>query len=147
MHNDILYILNRLREEDKSELIELFGNKWKRKTLKRLKNTDVIILKNSNSLPFAMGGIEGINSVACVWLLTTDEVYNNKYRLAKVIKKELLSASEKFEIFYNFIYKSNFSAKIWLKKAGFKFDNPKPRGIDIPKNFEFFYMLTKKERT
>lgn len=145
MRKDILYILNRLRKEDKEELIAQFGKEWKKSALKRLKRAKIIILKNSDSLPFAMGGIEGKNSVACVWLLTTEEVYNNKFKLISVIKKELLKASDKFEIFYNFIYKSNFEAKNWLKKAGFKFDHPNPKGIKVPENFEFFYKTNKKE--
>ena len=92
-----------------------------------------------------MGGIEGKKSVACVWLLTTNEFINNKLKLAKEISKQIELASNKFEILYNFIYCSNFQAKKWLKKLGFDFDNPAPRGMKIPDNFEFFYKLTKKE--
>jgi hypothetical protein len=30
-------------------------------------------------------------------------------------------------------------AKRWLKWLGYKFDNPKPKGLHIPKGFQFFY--------
>lgn len=145
MRSDILYILNHLRDEDKAELTALFGREWKKRTLNRLKKSKITILRNSKSQPFAMGGIEGKKSVACVWLLTTNEFINNKLKLAKEISKQIELASNKFEILYNFIYCSNFQAKKWLKKLGFVFDNPSPKGMKIPDDFEFFYKLTKKE--
>ena len=42
---------------------------------------------------------------------------------------------------FNYIYKSNFEAKKWLKRFGFKFDNPKPVGLKVKDNFEFFYKV------
>lgn len=145
MRSDILYILNHLRDEDKAELIALFGCEWKKRTYNRLKKSNVTVLKDSELRPFAMGGIEGKKSIACVWLLTTNEIINNKLKLAKEIYEQIATASKRFEILYNFIYCSNFQAKRWLKKLGFVFDNPTPKGMDIPDNFEFFYKFTKKE--
>lgn len=49
--------------------------------------------------------------------------------------------SIEYWITYNIIYKENFKAKNWLQWLGFKFDNPKPEGIEVPEGFEFFYRL------
>ena len=53
--------------------------------------------------------------------------------------KQLEQASYKYEIIYNYIYKSNYKAKKWLKKLGFNFNNPKPEGLNLEEGFEFFY--------
>ena len=143
MHKDILYILNNLREEDAIELIFQYGKKWKHKTFNKLKTAQVIVLKDKNQVPFAMGGIEGKDDVACVWLLSTKLVEKNKYKLLKEIKRQLALNSSKYIIYFNFICKSNKLAKNWLLKFGFKFDNPKPKNLKVKTGFEFFYIVNK----
>jgi len=83
--------------------------------------------------------------IACVWLLTTKYVSQNKMTLMKELKNQISFADKKYDLMYNFIYKSNFEAKNWLKKLGFSFDNPKPEGLKIKENFEFFYKLTNRK--
>lgn len=145
MHKDILYILNNLRKEDEFELSLQYGRDWKRKTLKKLKTAHVIILKDENQMPFAMGGIEGRKEVACVWLLATKCVEYNKFKLLKEIKRQLDLNSQKFNIYFNYICESNKFAKAWLSKLGFRFDNPKPRNLEVREGFEFFYRLNKRK--
>ena len=145
MRKDILYILNNLREEDEFELVLQYGSKWKTQVFNRLKKEQVTILKDKNELPFAMGGVYGKNDVACVWLLTTNNVVDNKFKLLKEIKKQLDLNSQKYSIYFNYICKSNNLAKIWLSKLGFKFDNPKPENLDVKNGFEFFYRVNKRK--
>ena len=141
MYNDILYILENLREEDRFELFLQYGKNWKKKAFSRLKRSKMIILKEENGVPFAMGGIEGIDDIACVWLLTTQNVEHYKIKLLKKIKKELELNSSKYRIYFNYICKTNRQAKKWLSKLGFRFDNPHPQNITVKKGFEFFYRL------
>lgn len=141
MYNDILYILENLREEDRFELFLQYGKNWKKKAFSRLKRSKMIILKEENGVPFAMGGIEGIDDIACVWLLTTQNVEHYKIKLLKKIKKELELNSSKYRIYFNYICKTNKQAKKWLSKLGFRFDNPHPQNITVKKGFEFFYRL------
>lgn len=145
MNSDILYILNNLREEDKIELCLYSGKNWKNKTVQRLKKSKVIILKDSEGIPFAMGGIEGKNDIACVWLLTTKKVVENKIQLIKTIKEQLYLNSQKYSIYFNYICKSNNLAKNWLLKLGFNFDNPKPHNLYVKEGFEFFYRVNKRK--
>lgn len=144
---EILFILNNLRQEDKQELKALWGKHWKQFAFESIQDKDGLVLYGNNyqgeTVPIAMGGIYNLSgkscSVACVWLLSTVFVYNNRHIFMKTIRKEILKASKKYDILYNYIYKSNYEAKTWLKKLGFSFNNPNSILIKPNKGFEFFY--------
>ena len=101
--------------------------------------------KNNNNflVPIARGGFYDVSKepcrIACVWLLSTKYVSKNKTALMKALKNQMYLNSSKYDILYNFIYKSNHEAKSWLKKLGFSFDNPHPEGVNMKDGFEFFY--------
>ncbi len=151
-NSEILYILNNLRYEDEQELVHSSGKDWKNKTLLNLQNKKILVLygkdSNNRQVPVAMGGVFGIKSddipIACVWLLSTRYVYKNKIILMKTLWQQVEQASKKYGIMYNFIYKSNFEAKRWLQKLGFNFDNPKPNGLNVKEDFEFFYKVSER---
>lgn len=145
---DVLYILDNLRAIDKKEVIAIHGNNYKQKVFDSIMETDFYVLlgksKNKNT-PVTMGGIWEASSlnkdIGIVWLLSTDEVKSHIICLLKEIKKEIDKADEKFWLTYNLIYKENIQAKRFLKKLGYRFDNPKPDCIDVPDGFEFFYRI------
>ena len=93
----------------------------------------------------AMGGAWQIENnpkgVGVCWMLSTDEIFNHKICLLRELKKEFVKYDEKFWFLYNIIYAKNSFAKGWLKRFGFKFDNPKPEGVHVPYGFEFFYRI------
>lgn len=145
---DVEYILSHLRSEDLEELKALWGEDWKSETLKSIMNTEFYTLVGVGDNPVVMGGIWGVGAenskVACVWLLSTEEVKFHKTALIKNLVKEIKDAEKKYSVLYNFIYKSNHSAKKWLKTLGFRFDNPFPEQIRVPEGFEFFYKINKE---
>ena len=146
---DVEYILDNLRQEDLNELKALWGENWRSETIKNIMTTDFDSLVGVSDKPVVMGGIWGVggenSKTACVWLLSTDEVKKHKISLIKNLSEEIEKAEKKYSILYNFIYKSNLSAKKWLKILGFRFDNPRPDGLKIPDGFEFFYKINNKE--
>ena len=150
---EYIFVLNNLRDEDKIELYALFGSKWYQQTIDNLKNKSFLVFYGkdfeNNSVPIAIGGFHSINKgypkIACVWLLTTIYIYKNKLSFFKMLKSQFKKNNKKYQIMYNFIYKSNYMAKSWLKKFGFKFDNPKPKNIQLPTNYEFFYKVNDKK--
>lgn len=150
---DIEYILKHLRKEDKKELEALYGNNWYGAVLNNLSDKDILILSGINNkkeiVPIAMGGFYEPNtsdkSLACVWLLCSYFIDNNKHLLAKTLKNSIEKASKRYEIMYNYIYKSNYEAKGWLKRLGFNFNNPTPDSLKVLNGFEFFYKLNKRE--
>ncbi len=146
---DILFILDNLREEDAEELKALWGKNWRNISFSNIKKSQVNILYGKNEInsivPIAMGGFQIINlspSVACVWLISSKYINLNKKLLMKNLKEQINQASKKYNIMYNYIYKSNLSAKKWLKELGFSFDNPHPKNLFVPDDFEFFYKLS-----
>lgn len=145
---DIEYILDNVRKEDLIELQTIWGEEWREKTIENIINTDFNILlgKTKNKdIPVVMGGFWQVptdeKGVGCAWMLSTDEIKNHSICLLRELKKELNKADETFWMTYNFIYKENFLAKKWLKWLGYKFDIPKPEGVEVPENFEFFYRI------
>lgn len=150
---DIVYILNHLREEDTEELQALWEDNWYDKVLENLRDKEILAVfgkdENNYCVPIAMGGFHELfetnTSIACVWLLSTVHIKNNKILFIKELKNQINKASEKYELMYNFIYKSNKEAKKWLKKLGFNFGCPNPRKLEIRKDFEFFYKLAQRK--
>ncbi len=144
---DVRYILDNIRKEDLEELKALWGENWREQTIKNIMETDFLVLVGVSDKPVVMGGIwetgEKGSNVACVWLLSTDEVKRHKTSLLKEIRKEIKNS--KYSILYNFIYKTNHKAKKWLKLSGFRFDNPFPDQIEVPEGFEFFYRLKEEK--
>ena len=150
---DFLFILDNLRDEDYQELNALWGSSWKENTLNGLKNAEVLVLYGKNSenkqIPIDMGGFyeqfDKSSKIACVWLLTTKYIKYNKSALMRVLKEQIELAETKYSLMYNHIYKANIQAKLWLRKLGFCFDNPKPKALNVPKDFEFFYKIIKRK--
>ena len=148
----LYYVLNNLREEDKKELINIYSIDWYEKTVESFANREFLVLygfdNKKNNVPIAIGGVDTIfdksHRIACVWLLSTIWVSNNKKLFFNTLKTQSLLAEKEFDVLFNFVYQSNYSSKKWIKKLGFNFDNPKPIGFSIEDGFEFFYKL--KER-
>ena len=142
---DVSYILDNLRPEDLEELRALWGENWREETLKNIMNTDFEVLlgrTKKGNVPAVMGGIwEVKEGIGCAWLLSTPEVKKHRHCLLRELRREIEKSKEKFFLIYNFIYEKNFEAKRWLKWLGFRFDNPHPKGIEVPKGFEFFYRI------
>ena len=145
--SEIEFILSNLRDEDKEELENLFGSNWYEMSLESLKDEKFLVLygygNEHGQVPVAMGGFYEVNNepckIACVWLLSTKYINKNKTAFMKALRNQMYLNSSKYDILYNFIYKSNHSAKLWLKKLGFRFDNPHPEGVNMNEGFEFFY--------
>ncbi len=151
--SDIQYILGNLRKEDEQELMAQLGQDWKEKILVYFSGKLFKVLYGFNyvgdKVPIAMGGFAELSTedptIACVWLLSTNFVSRNKKLFFKELKKQLLEAETKYTVLYNYIYKSNYTAKSWLINFGFKFDKPKPKCLPVKKDFEFFYKLVERE--
>lgn len=141
------FIIENIRDEDFQEMQALWGISWKKEMMNSLMNTNCIFSmaqnKSGKIIPIAVGGFQKVfpsnPKIACVWLISSAFVKENKKEFFKDISFILEKASTEYSIFYNFIYKSNYEAKNWLKKFGFKFDNPNPKNIYVAPNFEFFY--------
>lgn len=148
---DVLYILEHLRVDDLEEVKAVHGDKWKENVFNDIMKTDFDVLMGvtrDGDIPVCMGGAWHLDKdapgVGVVWMLCTAEIVNHKICLLKELKKEFKKYDKDFWFLYNFIYFKNDFAKNWLSWIGFKFDNPKPHGMKIPKEFDFFYRIRKR---
>lgn len=145
---DIRYILEHLREEDKHEALIQKGENYVEECINDIMNSDsyfVLGCKKSDDTPVCMGGCANTSEqgVGIVWLLCTPEIVNHQMCLLKNLKKDILLLSEDYWFMFNMLYSENELAKKWLKKFGFNFDTPHPEGLNVPKDFEFFYRIRK----
>lgn len=116
--------LNTLRKEDKIEIDALADKNLKKDLfeISKDKNGYFYFLLSNNQKPLALGGAKQMKNpkIAKVWMLCTDELEKNKVHFYKYVKNKIEFLKTKFDVLYNFIYKSNFSSLVWLKKCGFK---------------------------
>lgn len=143
---DILYILEHLKPEDEHEAITQKGENYKDIILKEIMSNcsrTFLGCKKSDDTPVCVGGYTDTNEkgIGIVWLLSTPEIENNKTCLLRNIVMAFKEIDEKYWFTCNMLFSENQFAKKWLKKIGYKFDNPHPEGIDIPEGFEFFYRI------
>ena len=141
---DILYILNHLRKEDEYECRRLMGDEYKEKILDSIYCESKYFLlgcKKSDDTPVCMGGCSETNEkgVCVVWLLSTNEIVNYRHCVLRHIKKEMKKYKNEYWLIYNFIFKKNHLAKMWLYKLGFAFMELR----NIPAGFELFYWKRK----
>lgn len=138
------YILDNLRTQDLEEVQAIWKNNWKKEVLKSIQGRKALVLFSKN-IPIAMGGFVLLKDknikMAIAWLLCSSFINSNKALLFKTLQKEIQKAEKEYDLIFNYIYKSNFEAKKWLKRLGFKFDKPKPTGLKIKDGFQFFYKM------
>lgn len=131
--------LKNLRQEDLKELKYFYPKNTLKKYLQELRRLNkVYFLENKKGNPIAMGGAQkekGNKTLAQIWLLCTKDFKENKKELYKFIKNKILKFKQENDFLYNFVYKTNFKAQIWLEKLGFKFQNTQNP------DFKLFYFL------
>lgn len=132
------FLLN-LRNEDFEELKIFLKNNtidnFINICLKNKSNTD--FLADNNNKAVALGGIKPENKdTGQIWLLCSKDWFKHKIELYKIIKNRIELFKKDYLVLYNYIYKSNFKALIWLKKFGFKHKK-------VNSEFKIFYF--KKE--
>ena len=145
---DVLYILEHLRPEDEHEARTQKGDNFKEIILEEImsdKTRTYLGCKKSDDTPVVIGGYSDTNEegIGVVWLLSTPEIEKNKTCLLRNIINALDEIDRKYWFTYNILFSENKFAKKWLKKIGFKFNNPHPVGLNVPEGFEFFYRVRK----
>lgn len=115
--------LSDLRTEDKLEVEVMNCADFSDELFKASKDKNgffYFLLTNDNK-PLALGGAKQLKNpkIAKVWMLCTNELNSNKIEFYKYVQNKIEFLKIKFDVLYNFIYKSNFSSLNWLKKCGF----------------------------
>lgn len=134
---NLLLFLKNIRQEDKKELEYFFKENLEQNFIKIcLKNPETYFVADKNLQPIAIGGVKEIknnnHTFGQVWLLCTNEYKKNKISLYKYIKSKIDNFKTRFDFLFNYIYKTNFDALLWLKKCGFV-------SCDCSEQFKLFY--------
>ena len=153
--DDIEYILDNLRKEDRLEVIQNKGENYKEIILDEIsknKDKEILVAKTKNdNTPVLIHGCWGLYenpSIGIIWMLSTPEIVNHQKCFLREMKKELKKIDEKFGLTLNQLYKENYIAKNWLKWVGFRFPaEEKIKNLidkeflkaNIHENFEIFY--------
>lgn len=69
-------------------------------------------------------GICGVTPNGCIYMVSTDELFNNKKYRIQLIRKGRIWVDElmkSYTILYNVVYAENVAAMKWLESLGFKF--------------------------
>lgn len=130
--------LKNIRKEDKEELEIFYGKNYKKDFIDVCMNKkyETYFLADKNLNPVAIGGVVQHKSnlkLGQIWLLTTDKVRENKFFLFKYVKNKIKKFKTKFDVLFNYIYKSNFKILLWLNLFDFE-------SVELKnKDFKFFY--------
>lgn len=131
------YVLNNLREADRQEMCELYGENWYSKTLNSIMKTDfVTAISKRTGKPFAIFGHkadEEFKEYGIIFLLSTPEIENKKFSLIKNAAIEIFKIEKQYDMIFNFIHNRNFKMLKLLEQLGFKF-------LECGEiNYKFFY--------
>ena len=134
--DDLRTFLLDLRKADMLEMKNFFKKDFEEKFIETCfdKNNEIYFLKTDDNYPLALGGVYCINNIGQVWLLTTNKFYQHKKDVLKYVFLKIENFKTRFDILFNFIYKTNFSSLKWLKKAGFSVSN-----LDNCSDYKVFY--------
>ena len=153
--DDIEYILDNLREEDKLEAIQNKGENFKEviiDEIQKKKKKKILVGKTKkDDIPVLLGGCWELKenpTIGIVWLLSTQEIEKHQICFLREMRKELEKYDEKYGITFNYLHKTNLLAKKWLKWAGYRFPQNRRKqnfldkyflSAQIPKDYEIFY--------
>lgn len=145
---NIKYILENLRPEDKHECVNYYGDNYIQEIMKTvMANTKCYVVGRSgeSGLPVVFGGIQpDINnmSLGVCCMLSTSEVSKHILFLLKYIKRVIHNADKHYALLYNCIWRENQPMKALLKNLGFTFLSA-PRDMAFGEDYEFFFRLRK----
>ena len=119
---DLRYVANNMREEDKLEAYYQSGQE----PLQALQFTYIcsninMAIADDNDQPI---GLCGVVSGGGIWMVATDKLFENKKYKIQLIRKGrewVDNLLKSYKILYNFVYAENTSAIKWLKSLGFTF--------------------------
>ena len=120
--DEALKFFNSLRSQDRKEIDYYFKENAKEEFIKELLKVKGYFVFDKDKL-IAAGGIEKFKTsnsqikTAQIWLLFSKYAENKRLFLFKYIKNRLKEAFKEYDLLFNYIYKSNFSALNWIKKC------------------------------
>jgi len=119
---DLNYVCKNMRQIDRLEAFYQTGKTGEDALrITYLSGQQVLTIAGDNNQPM---GLCGVVHSGCIWMICTDELFNNKKYRIQLIRKGrewVDNLLKSYKILYNFVYAENTSAIKWLKSLGFTF--------------------------
>ena len=119
---DLKYVAKHMREMDKLEAFYQSGQEPRQALqLSYMCSNINMAIADYNDQPI---GLCGVVQGGVIWMVATDELFNNKKYRIQLIRKGrewVDNLLKNYKILYNFVYAENDSAIKWLKALGFTF--------------------------
>ena len=117
---DLHYVRDNMREIDKLEaLYQADQDPETALKVSYLASKEVMAICGDEDNPI---GICGVTPNGCIYMVSTDEIYIQKYRI-QLIRKGRIWVDElmkSYTILYNVVYAENVAAMKWLESLGFR---------------------------
>ena len=121
---DLNHVCENMREMDRLEAVYQTGKQPEEALrLSYLYGQTNMAIADDNDNPI---GLCGVISDGCIWMVATDELFNNrkyKIQLIREGRKWVDCLLKSYDLLYNMVYAENHSAIKWLKSLGFTFVN------------------------
>ncbi len=122
--SDLNYVAKNMRTMDQMEAYYQTGKQPEEALrLSYLYGQTNMAIADDNDNPI---GLCGVISDGCIWMVATDELFNNrkyKIQLIREGRKWVDCLLKSYDLLYNMVYAENHSAIKWLKSLGFTFVN------------------------
>ena len=116
------YVSDNMREIDKLEaLYQADQDPETALKVSYLASKEVMAICGDEDNPI---GICGVTPNGCIYMVSTEELFNNKKYRIQLIRKGRIWVDElmkSYTILYNVVYAENVAAMKWLESLGFKF--------------------------
>ena len=122
--SDLNYVAKNMRTMDQMEAYYQTGKQPEEALrLSYLYGQTNMAIADDNDNPI---GLCGVISDGCIWMVATDELFNNrkyKIQLIREGRKWVDCLLKSYDLLYNMVYAENHSSIKWLKSLGFTFVN------------------------
>jgi hypothetical protein len=141
--HDIAYIGENMRQADRDEVMAASGHNPMQSLLLGVRRSDQTITAVSpDGVPLVIFGVVGkslVTDVGVPWLLGCDEALKYRRHFMTDVPKVLEIMLEKYRMLENYVHVKNRVSVNWLKRMGFKMDEP-VLFINSGEYFMRFYM-------
>ena len=134
-HEDCNYLADRLRYEDKREILDATGLTPYGGLIKSYVSSEVCFtIVDKDDVPV---GMFGVSKRGAIWLLASEEIFRIRFSFLRESRKVVDFLNKQYPTLWNFVDSRNELHIRWLKWCGFKFLRKIKYGVSQKPFYEF----------
>jgi len=120
---DAEFLAPRLRQADKAELLAGSGTSPLDALMEGLRlSAPALVGVDDDDVPILMFGVAPIDdTLGCVWMLSSDDIYKHKFTFLKRSKRVLDDFNKKWPVLFNVCDERNVDHIEWMRRLGYTF--------------------------